>query len=139
MAELGPNRVLVEDVRRDGSFLRITWHPEKGAFVVSNWEGTVCTGATRIAPEAVPELVSLLVRGLAEDAASAGTRSGAQPARRSARDRWDRWLERLAPRLGDHARLLRGRFSVRAPGSSASDADLMPTLPWRQDEDRSAV
>jgi len=59
-------RVIVEDVRRDDTFMRVTWHADAGVFVVSHWRGEVCVAATRIPAAAVPELVSLLVTGLAE-------------------------------------------------------------------------
>ena len=65
----GRRRVFVEDARGNGQFLRVTWHAEKRQFVVSNWEDTVCVGATRIDVDDVPDLVGVLVRGLAEAAA----------------------------------------------------------------------
>jgi hypothetical protein len=60
--------VFVEDARRNGQFLRVTWHGEQRQFVVSNWDDIVCVGATRVPVEQVPELVGLLVEGLAEAA-----------------------------------------------------------------------
>ena len=63
-------RVFVEDARRNGQFLRVTWHGEQQQFVVSNWDDNLCVGATRVPLEGVPELVSLLVEGLAEAAVS---------------------------------------------------------------------
>ena len=63
-------RVIVEDVRRDDSFMRVTWHDDSGVFVVSHWDGEVCRAATRVPVDAVPDLVNLFVRGLGE---SAGT------------------------------------------------------------------
>ena len=41
---VGRRRVFVEDARRNGQFLRVTWHGERQQFVVSNWEDTVCVG-----------------------------------------------------------------------------------------------
>ena len=64
-------RVFVEDARRNGQFLRVTWHGEQKQFVVSNWEGNLCVGATRVPVEDVPDLVSLLVEGLADATAPA--------------------------------------------------------------------
>ena len=61
-------RVFVEDTRRDGQFLRVTWHGDQQQFVVSNWQDTVCVGATRVPVAAAPELVSVLVDGLADAA-----------------------------------------------------------------------
>jgi len=59
-------RVIVEDVRRDDTYLRVTWHDEAKVFVVSNWSGEVCIAATRIPVEAAPDLINLFVKGLAE-------------------------------------------------------------------------
>lgn len=50
--------------------MRVTWHPEGNVFVVSHWRGEVCVAATRIPPEAAPDLVNLLVKGLADSASS---------------------------------------------------------------------
>ena len=71
-------RVFVEDARRNGQFLRVTWHAEQQQFVISNWDGNLCVGATRVPVESIPDLVSLLVEGLAEAA------TPAPPAERSA-------------------------------------------------------
>jgi hypothetical protein len=61
-------RVLIEDVRRDGSYLRMTWHAERSAFVVSTWRGEVCTGAVRVPVAAARELTHLLIDGLTQAA-----------------------------------------------------------------------
>lgn len=66
-------RVIVEDVRRNDTFMRVTWHGEAGVFVVSHWRGEVCVAATRVAVDAAPDLISLFARGLADAA-------GPQPA-----------------------------------------------------------
>jgi hypothetical protein len=59
-------RVIVEDARRDDTYARVTWHPDEGVFVISHWRGDVCVAATRVPIEAAPELIGLLVKGLAE-------------------------------------------------------------------------
>src|SRR5438270_5446146 len=59
-------RVIVEDVRPDDTFMRVTWHEESAVFVVSHWRGEVCVAATRVPVHAAPDLINLLVRGLAE-------------------------------------------------------------------------
>lgn len=64
-------RVFVEDARRDGRFLRVTWHPDRRTFVVSTWDGAVCVGATRVAVDDAPALIGVLAGGLA-DAATPG-------------------------------------------------------------------
>ena len=71
-------RVIVEDVRRDDTFMRVTWHAEERIFVVSHWRGEVCVAATRIPIDAAPELVNVLVKGLAES--SADPTAGRRPA-----------------------------------------------------------
>ncbi|HEX4819462.1 MAG TPA: hypothetical protein VFV00_04595 [Acidimicrobiales bacterium] len=72
-------RVIVEDVRRDDSFMRVTWHDDAGVFVVSHWDGEVCRAATRVPVAAVPDLVNLFVRGLAESAGAPTTAVTASP------------------------------------------------------------
>ena len=75
-AERAPlrRRVFVEDVRRNGQFLRVTWHADEHQFVVSNWDDNVCVGATRVPVAGVPDLVGLLVEGMAD-----ATRTRASP------------------------------------------------------------
>jgi hypothetical protein len=79
-ADRGPGRrrVFVEDARRNGQFLRVTWHGEQQQFVVSNWDDNLCVGATRVKARDVPDLVGLLVEGLA-DAASTAPSAGPPP------------------------------------------------------------
>lgn len=62
-------RMFVEDARHDGSYLRVTWHSEHGQFVVSTWNGEVCTGAVRVPAADGPALISLLADGVADAAA----------------------------------------------------------------------
>ena len=71
--------MFIEDIRHNGTYLRTTWHPERRLFVVSTWAGEVCTGAVRLPASEAPELVSLLVDGLAETATrpAAATPAGA--------------------------------------------------------------
>jgi hypothetical protein len=79
MAE-GPStrrrRVFVEDARREGAYLRVTWHPDGRQFVVSTWTDEVCTGAVRVPVEEAAALVGLLADGMAEAAAAAPPPSG---------------------------------------------------------------
>lgn len=83
-------RAFVEDARRNGQFLRVTWHGEHQQFVISNWDGVVCVGATRVPVEQAPELVGLLVTGLAE-AASMATSPAEPPAPRTLREHLSAW------------------------------------------------
>jgi hypothetical protein len=56
---------LIEDVRADGTFLRVTLHAETGVIVFSHWRGDVCLAATRIPVNSAPDLVGLLQEALA--------------------------------------------------------------------------
>ena len=58
--------MFVEDARRDGTYLRATWHADGRQFVVSTWTDDVCTGAVRIPVEQAAELIGLLADGMAE-------------------------------------------------------------------------
>ena len=68
MAVAMGNRVMIEDARNHGGFLRATWHPEARQFVVSIWEGSVCVAATRVTLADAPHLVAVLVDGMADAA-----------------------------------------------------------------------
>jgi hypothetical protein len=59
-------RVLVEDLRGNGAYLRVTWHPDGQAFVVSHWDGAVCVAATRVDVHDAPNLISVLADGLGD-------------------------------------------------------------------------
>jgi hypothetical protein len=67
----GVGRVFVEDVRRNGGFLRVTWHDDARTFVVSNWEGDVCVGASRVDVQGAAKIVGLLTGGIAAAASAA--------------------------------------------------------------------
>jgi hypothetical protein len=87
-------RVFIEDARRDGGFLRVTWHPEARQFVISNWEDSVCVGATRVPLEGAPELVALLVDGIAD---AAQPRTAVTPVPRTLREHLHAWWRGRAP------------------------------------------
>ena len=88
-------RVLIEDARRDGSYLRTTWHAERHAFVVSTWRGEVCTGAVRVPVAAAGELASLLIDGLTHAATTPAVREAKTPSRPDPLARARAWLQRL--------------------------------------------
>lgn len=95
-----PCRVLIEDARRNGEHLQVTWHPERRQFVVSTWRDDVCTGTARLAVEDVADLAALLVDGLTEAAAApAAATTAAPPARPGLPGLVDRlrWLVRGPP------------------------------------------
>lgn len=56
---------LFADIRGDDRTMRVSWHPERGAVVLSLWAGAVCRGSFRMSTEDVPRLLSLLA-GIAE-------------------------------------------------------------------------
>jgi hypothetical protein len=96
------HRVFIEDARRNGAYLRATWHPERRVFVLSTWSGDVCTGAVRLPAADAADLVGLVADGLAElavppaaPAAASGPAAGrAGPTRWAAlRRRVARWLD----------------------------------------------
>jgi hypothetical protein len=78
-------RVFVEDSRHNGGYLRATWHPGRRIFTISTWTGEVCTGAVRVPAAQAPELVSLVVDGLAELAVPADAVPVPGPVRAPAR------------------------------------------------------
>lgn len=88
MERLSRRRVFVEDVRRNGQFLRVTWHGESQQFVVSNWDDTVCVGATRVDVADAPELVGVLVEGIADAATQPAV---IEPGPRSLREHLTAW------------------------------------------------
>jgi len=57
-------RVLVEDVRANQAFMRVTLHEDSQVIVVSHWQGDVCVAATRIPVSAAPDLIALLAAAL---------------------------------------------------------------------------
>jgi hypothetical protein len=85
------HRVFVEDSRRNGSYLRATWHPERRVFVLSTWDGDVCTGAVRVPAAEAADLVGLLVDGLG-DMAKSPPRPERSGQRGDMRSRLTRWL-----------------------------------------------
>jgi hypothetical protein len=85
----GVGRVFIEDVRRNGGFLRVTWHDDARTFVVSNWEGDVCVGASRVDVQGAAKLVGLLTDGIA--AAATAPPRAAPPAPTSLRALLENW------------------------------------------------
>jgi hypothetical protein len=90
---------MVADVRRDGTFVRVTWHPEGRQFVISHWRDEVCVAATRVPVGAAPDLITLLARGLGESAAAPSPSPALPVAGASVRARRlvDRLLGRASP------------------------------------------
>ena len=53
------------DARGGDRALRATWHHEAGVVVLSLWRDNVCAGSFRLRIDEVPDLVDMLVGGLA--------------------------------------------------------------------------
>ena len=88
-------RVLITDARSDGKHLRVTWHRDRGLFVVSIWHDDVCTGTVQVPIADAPQLIGLFVDGLAQRATdpTEGRRPRRSPGA-SVLDRLRRWLRR---------------------------------------------
>jgi hypothetical protein len=97
------NRVFIEDSRDNGTFLRVTWHPEGQQLVVSHWRDEVCLAATRDDPARTPDLIALFVRGLGEVAA-AGLTAASEPTEPTALGWWQRLRRRLVGRVPPRVR-----------------------------------
>lgn len=52
---------------RPGRALRISSHPEHSRVVLSLWDGHVCIGTLRLAPEDVPDVVRALAAAVVPD------------------------------------------------------------------------
>ena len=52
------------DARGGDRALRVSWHHESGLVVLSLWRDNVCAGTFRLPADEVPELITLLRRGL---------------------------------------------------------------------------
>jgi hypothetical protein len=90
-----PRRVFIEDLRRDGMFLRVTWHSDRSAFVVSHWDGAICVAATRVAATDVADLAALLTNGLTDALLSAEAKTADARSSESQPTLWGRVIRRL--------------------------------------------
>jgi hypothetical protein len=70
VAPLPVNGAVCLDQRDAGRALRVTWHPELDAAVVSIWRDDVCVATAHVASGDVPALVHALVNGLARSGVS---------------------------------------------------------------------
>ena len=68
------------DPRDEGRFLRLSYHPELGVYVVSLWRDDVCLGTHRLSVQDVPRLLHALTTPLAADVtAQSSVNRSAQP------------------------------------------------------------
>ena len=58
--------VVINDVRGDDRYLRVTWHPETHVLVFSHWDGSLCRASTPVRLGDAAKVVELVVRGLRE-------------------------------------------------------------------------
>ncbi|MDQ1695546.1 MAG: hypothetical protein QOJ03_899 [Frankiaceae bacterium] len=65
IAPLPVNGAVFPDQRSAGRALRVTWHPEIDAAVVSIWRDDACVATAQVAASDVARLVHTLVDGLA--------------------------------------------------------------------------
>ena len=107
-------------------FLRVTWHPEHSAFVLSHWQHDVCVAATRVAAEDVAPVVALLTNGLADALSSTRQTPPAPPIQRPNSRR--KLLQKLSLVWARCTRRRRGAEIIEFPGSVA--------LKWRDDESK---
>ncbi|MET8836035.1 hypothetical protein ABZV78_19230 [Micromonospora sp. NPDC004540] len=65
---------LFTDLRGEDRTLRVSYHPDRGAVVLSLWSGTLCRGSFRLPTDDVDRLLALLaaVRGEAGGDGAAG-------------------------------------------------------------------
>ncbi|MFG3712875.1 hypothetical protein [Micromonospora sp. NPDC047730] len=89
---------LFTDLRGSDRTMRVSWHPERGAVVLSLWSGAVCRGSFRLAAADLPRLLSLLTDITAP--APDGPTQGAAPARPRAASAVEQTgeIDRPAPR-----------------------------------------
>ena len=69
---------MLPDVRGKGTFVRVTWHPDRRLLVLSHWRDDVCVAASRLPIEDAAPLIAMLADALGD---AAGTpHSDAAPA-----------------------------------------------------------
>ena len=65
VAPLPVSGAVVGDARGDGRALRVSWHEEIDAFVVSVWRDGTCVGTVHLAPSDAAQVVAAFADGLA--------------------------------------------------------------------------
>ena len=59
---------MLPDVRGEGSFVRVTWHPDRRLLVLSQWRDDVCVSASRLTIEDAAPLIAMLADALGDAA-----------------------------------------------------------------------
>ena len=65
VAPLPTHGAVFADPRDESRSLRLSWHPELAAFVVSLWRGDRCVGTAQVPAADAPQLIGALADGLA--------------------------------------------------------------------------
>lgn len=90
----------ITDPRGGGRFVRLSWHLERRAIIVSHWRDGLCVSTTTVGPEHFGDIVGFVAKALG-DLALQGGRTGADdsppPGGRRLGERARSWLR---PRLG---------------------------------------
>lgn len=63
-----PRGEWLADARDGDRALRVSWHAEVGAVVLSSWRDARCVATTRLAPAEAARLIGVLAQGLAAGA-----------------------------------------------------------------------
>jgi len=122
----GSNRTYIPDARDNGRYLRCSWHGDRRAFVVSCWDGSVCTSAIQLGVADAARLADALVRGLAAAAvatAETDAASTAAPAGLTVRSLRRSALTRLRRRAATAASVTAGRLGLGLPPNPTDTAD----------------
>lgn len=86
MGEVAGRRVVLPDVRGNGRYLRVTWHPRNSTIVFSHWVEDVCVGSTQVELPQASRVVGLVVDALGDQISQRANQIGeTETARRSAK------------------------------------------------------
>jgi hypothetical protein len=113
---MAARRIYVADVRGADTYLRMTWHAEERVVVVSQWDGRVCTAATRVDVIDAPEIIAFLANTLGDAATARQVESPPAPRLHW----WRRWTARW-----------------RRPRAPVTALPQRQTLAWADDQRRS--
>lgn len=116
------SRTYVQDLRGNGHFLRCTWHPDRGAFVLSTWDGDVCNGTVRLDPLGAAQLIAALNAGVIDSIAAAPAPAEPPQVRRP---RSVRWREALLARARSVV-----RRSPAEPAEPSAEVISLDDLRW---------
>jgi hypothetical protein len=150
--ETAPRSLVFPDQRGQHRYLRVTWHADTRALVLSHWTGALCTASTRVALADMSRLIVFLVNALdrsaravpaeVPDVARPGPARSSGPARPgpaagAARDRVATALTSVRRFFGPHLAQVVSigeRRQVRSPGpGTTATAPCSPPVPLAPD------